>query len=120
LENLASGKLSWVEGESLTAEGRTTPVEVRANRVEFGGKSRLAAACPGHHAASGVGSGLAKLGNALPFRLGKFRGRHEADRPERLIIAVNSAFCRLVGMEAGALEGKPFTVVFAESENLRN
>ena len=30
-----------------------------------------------------------------------------------LIIAVNDAYCKLVGMEAEALEGKPFTIVYA-------
>ena len=34
-----------------------------------------------------------------------------------VIVAVNDAFCRLVGMEAQALEGQPFTVIYAASEN---
>ena len=33
------------------------------------------------------------------------------------IVAVNEAFCELVGMERQELEGKPFTVSFAESEH---
>ena len=32
------------------------------------------------------------------------------------IVAVNDAFCKLVGMSREKLEGKPFTVVFADSE----
>ena len=32
------------------------------------------------------------------------------------IVAVNDAFCKLVGMSREDLEGKPFTVVFADSE----
>ena len=37
-----SGKLSWIEGESLAADGSVTPVEVRAGRVEeYGGKPAL-------------------------------------------------------------------------------
>ena len=34
-----------------------------------------------------------------------------------VIVAVNDAFCRLVGMEAPALEGQPFTVIYAASED---
>jgi PAS domain S-box-containing protein len=36
-QDLASGKLSWVEGESLAADGGITHVEVRAGRIEYGG-----------------------------------------------------------------------------------
>ncbi len=36
---------------------------------------------------------------------------------EGIIVAVNDAFCRLVGMEAQALEGQPFTVIYAASED---
>ncbi len=32
------------------------------------------------------------------------------------IVAVNDAFCKLVGMQREELEGKPFTVIFADSE----
>ena len=34
-----------------------------------------------------------------------------------IIVAVNEAYCKLVGMEKPALEGKPFTIVYAESED---
>jgi PAS domain S-box-containing protein len=40
-QKLAAGKSSWVGGESLTADGRATPVEVRAGRIEFGGEPAL-------------------------------------------------------------------------------
>ncbi len=34
------------------------------------------------------------------------------------IIAVNQAFCNLAGMKREELEGKPFTVIYAEGDNL--
>jgi two-component system cell cycle sensor histidine kinase/response regulator CckA len=34
-----------------------------------------------------------------------------------IIVAVNDAYCKLAGMEPQALEGKPFTVVYAASED---
>ena len=33
------------------------------------------------------------------------------------IVAVNEAFCKLVGMRRDELQGRPFTVIYAESEN---
>ena len=33
------------------------------------------------------------------------------------IVAVNDAFCKLVGLRREDLEGKPFTVIFADSES---
>jgi PAS domain S-box-containing protein len=33
-----------------------------------------------------------------------------------VVVAVNKAYCKLFGMEAEQLEGKPFTLVYAESE----
>ncbi len=117
-ENLASGKLSWIEGESLTAEGRTTPVEVRANRVEFDGKSALLLHV--RDITQRRAAEAALQSSEMLFRSvweNSVDGMRLTDQ-NGLIIAVNSAFCRLVGMEAGALEGKPFTVAYAESENL--
>ena len=40
-QKLVGGKSSWIEGESLTADGSFTPVEVRAGRMEYGGKPAL-------------------------------------------------------------------------------
>ena len=35
------------------------------------------------------------------------------------VVAVNDAYCKMVGLEPQALEGKPFTAVYAASENPR-
>jgi len=40
-QKLVAGKLSLVEGESLTVSGHAIPVEVRAARIEYGGKPAL-------------------------------------------------------------------------------
>ncbi|HXF11207.1 MAG TPA: ATP-binding protein, partial [Desulfuromonadaceae bacterium] len=34
-----------------------------------------------------------------------------------VVVAVNDAYCKLVALEASALEGKPFTMAYAPSEN---
>jgi two-component system, cell cycle sensor histidine kinase and response regulator CckA len=36
-----------------------------------------------------------------------------------IIVAINNAYCTLVGMKREELQGRPFTVVYAESEDLR-
>jgi two-component system cell cycle sensor histidine kinase/response regulator CckA len=36
------------------------------------------------------------------------------------IVAVNEAFAKLVGMSSAELEGKPFTIVYAEGENVQS
>jgi PAS domain S-box-containing protein len=116
-QKLANGKLSWVEGESLTVDGRTTPVEVRAGRVEYGGKPALLLHV--RDITERRTTETALQSSEVLFRSvweNSVDGMRLSDE-SGVIIAVNDAYCRLVGLEASALEGKPFTVVYAESEN---
>jgi two-component system cell cycle sensor histidine kinase/response regulator CckA len=116
-QKLASGKLSWAEGESLTADGRFTPVEVRAGRIEYGGKPALLL-----HVRDITERRAAET--ALQSSETLFRsvwensvdGMRLTDE-NGVIVATNDAYCKLVGMEAQSLEGKPFTVVYAASQN---
>jgi PAS domain S-box-containing protein len=117
-QKLVGGKLSWVEGEILASDGRIVPVEVRAGRVEFGGKPALLL-----HVRDITERRVTET--ALQSSEALFRsvwensvdGMRLTDE-NGLIIAVNDAYCKLVGMEAQALEDKLFTLVYAESENL--
>jgi PAS domain S-box-containing protein len=116
-QKLAAGKLSWVEGETVAADGRVIPVEVRAGRMEYNGKPALLLhvrdITPRRSAESALQS------SELLFRSvweNSVDGMSLTDETG-VIIAVNDAFCRLVGMEAAELEGQPFTIVFAASEN---
>ncbi|MEI9962236.1 MAG: PAS domain S-box protein [Limisphaerales bacterium] len=34
-----------------------------------------------------------------------------------IVIAVNDAYCKLVGMDTASLEGKPFTIIYDSSED---
>jgi PAS domain S-box-containing protein len=116
-QKLAAGKLSWAEGESLTADGRFTPVEVRAGRIEYGGKPALLL-----HVRDITDRRAAET--ALQSSETLFRsvwensvdGMRLTDE-NAVIVAVNDAYCKLVGMDAQSLEGKPFTVVYAASED---
>ena len=116
-QKLASGKLSWVEGESLTADGNITPVEVRAGRVEYNGKPALLLHV--RDISERRAAEAAVQSSEMLFRSvweNSVDGMRLTDG-NGVIIAVNKAYCELVGMKAEELEGKLFTVVYAESEN---
>ncbi len=116
-QKLASGKLSWIEGKSLTADGNSTPVEVRAGRVEYNGKPALLLhvrdITERRAAETAVQSSEMLFHSVWENSVDGMRLTDE----NGVIIAVNKAYCKLVGMEAEQLEGKPFTIVYAESES---
>jgi PAS domain S-box-containing protein len=116
-QKLASGKLSWVEGGSVAADGRVTPVEVRASRVEYANKPALLL-----HVRDITERRTAEAALQSSEMLFRSVWENSADGmrlsdENGAIVAVNEAYCKLVGMEAAVLEGKPFTIVYAESED---
>jgi PAS domain S-box-containing protein len=116
-QKLASGKLSWIEGESLTADGNITPVEVRAGRVEYNGKRALLLHV--RDITERRAAAAAVQSSEMLFRSvweNSVDGMRLTDG-NGVIIAVNKAYCDLVGMKAEELEGKLFTIVYGESEN---
>jgi PAS domain S-box-containing protein len=118
-EKLATGKLTWIEGESLMADGRVVPVEVRAGRVEYSGKPALLLHV--RDITQRRTSEAALQSSEMLFRSvweNSVDGMRLTDE-KGIIIAVNDAFCKLVGLGTAALEGQMLTVVYAESENLQ-
>ena len=111
-QKLASGKLSWVEGESVASDGRSTPVEVRAGRVKYDGKSALLLHV--RDISERRTTETALQSSEMLFRSvweNSVDGMRLTDE-NGVIVAVNDAYCKLVQMEASALEGKPFPVVY--------
>src|SRR5208283_3622067 len=116
-QKLASGKLSWIEGESLTADNNVTPIEVRAGRVEYSGKPALLLHV--RDISERRAAEAAVQSSEMLFRSvweNSVDGMRLTDG-NGVIIAVNNAYCELVGMKAEELEGKVFTVAYAESES---
>jgi PAS domain S-box-containing protein len=116
-QKLAAGKLSWAEGESLTADGRFTPVEVRAGRINYGGKPALLL-----HVRDITERRAAEAALQSSETLFRSVWENSADGmrltdENGVIVAINDAYCKLVGMEAQSLEGRLFTSVYAESQN---
>ena len=115
LRKIAAGEIKWFESESVTANGRVVPVEGRVVRVEFEGQPALlfhVRDVSERHAAE-----MARRSSEALFRSvweNSADGMRLTDEAGN-IIAVNSAYGRLVGMTQAQLEGKPFTVVHAAS-----
>jgi PAS domain S-box-containing protein len=116
-EKMAGGKWSQVESESLTVEGRATPVEVRASRIEYGGRPAVLLhvrdITERRESEAALQSSETLFRSVWQNSVTGLRLVNEAGT----IVAVNDAFCSLVGLEARALEGQPFTVVYAASED---
>jgi PAS domain S-box-containing protein len=116
-EKMAGGKWTQAESESLTAEGRITPVEVRASRIEYGGQPAVLLhvrdITERREAEAALQSSETLFRSVWQNSVTGLRLVNE----QGVIVAVNDAFCRLVGMEAQALEGQPFTVIYAASED---
>jgi PAS domain S-box-containing protein len=116
-QKITEGKLTWIEGESMAADGRVLPVEVRASRIEYGGEPALLL-----HVRDITQRRLAEKAlqsSEILFRSvweNSLDGMRLTDE-KGVIVAVNGAFCQLFGMTAKQLEGQPFSVVYAESEN---
>ena len=111
-QKLAGGKLSWVEGECLTSDGRATPVEVRAGRVEYNGKAALLLHV--RDISERRTTETALQSSELLFRSvweNSVDGMRLTDE-NGVIVAVNDAYCKLVQREASVLEGKPFPIVY--------
>jgi PAS domain S-box-containing protein len=116
-EKLASGKISRIEGESLIAGGRVTPVELRANLVEYKGNPALLL-----HVRDVTERRVTQTALQSSETLLRSVWENSADGmrltdENGVIVMVNNAFCKLAGLRQDELEGKPFTVIYAASEN---
>ena len=116
-EKMAAGKWTQTESESLTAEGLITPVEVRASCIEFGGRPAVLLhvrdITERHEAEAALQSSETLFRSVWQNSVTGLRLVNEAG----VIVAVNDAFCNLVGMETQALEGQSLTVICARSED---
>ena len=116
-KKLASGKLTWVEGESARADGRAVPVEIRVVRVEFAGAPALL-----FHVRDITERRAAEMALRSSETLFRSVWENSVDGmrltdENGMIIATNQAYCRLVGLSHEHLEGKPFTVVYSAKQD---
>jgi len=113
---LVQGKLSQVEGLSQARDGRTIPVEVRASRVEYAGRPTVLLHV--RDITERKSAEAALRSSEMLFHSvweNSVDGMRLTDE-EGIVVAVNQAFCRLVGMRREEIEGKLFTAIYAASE----
>jgi PAS domain S-box-containing protein len=109
---LASGEISWVESESRRVDNRSVPVEIRVVRVEY--EEQPALLFHVRDITERVTTETARRSSESLFRSvweNSVDGMRLADEAGN-IVAVNDAFCQLVGLTAKQLEGRPFTVIY--------
>jgi PAS domain S-box-containing protein len=117
-KKLVSGELNQAEGVSLTSDGRQIPVEVRTSRIDYSGSPALLLhvrdISERKHAEEALKGSEVRFHSVWENSVDGMRLTDE----NGIIVAVNEAFCKLVGMKREELEGQPFTVSYAEGEDL--
>ena len=114
---LASGGSTTIESESLRTDGRVVPVEIRVVRVQFEGRPALLFHV--RDITERRAAEMALRSSETLFRsvwVNSVDGMRLTDQ-NGITVAVNEAFCKLVGLSAQQLEGNPFTVIYAASND---
>jgi len=115
-QGLLEGVVSCMESESLAADGRITPVEIRVTRIDYNGQPALLLHVRDISERKQTESALRS--SEMLFHSvweNSVDGMRLTDEHGR-IVAVNEAFCKLVGLSRTELEGHPFTVIYADTE----
>ncbi len=112
-QRLAAGEITWIESESVRADARPVPVEIRTVRIEYDGSTALL-----FHVRDITERRAAEVALRSSETLFRSVWENSVDGMRLTdehgsIVAANQAFCRLVGMTHEQLEGKPFTVVYS-------
>jgi PAS domain S-box-containing protein len=114
---LAEGRLHQIEGLSLAKDGCVVPVEVRANRIEYGGASALLLhvrdISERKQAEAALRSSEMLFHSVWENSVDGMRLTDEQGN----IVAVNDPFCKLLGVSREELEGKPLTVIYADADD---
>jgi PAS domain S-box-containing protein len=114
-QRLVSGEITWIESEGIRADGQLVPVEIRAGRIEYDGRPALL-----FHVRDITERNAAEatLRNSETLFRSVWENSVDGMRltdEKGLIVAINGAFCRQVGMSHEQLEDHPFTVMYSAS-----
>jgi PAS domain S-box-containing protein len=115
--DLLSGRLRHLEGCSLRSDGVAVPVEIRANPIHYGGNSALLLHV--RDITSRRSAEEALRSSEMLFHSvwnNSVDGMRLTDEDGN-VVAVNEAYCQLVGKTRDELEGRPFSQVYAPSDS---
>jgi len=115
-QELVEGRLAQIEGASYTRDGRIVPVEIRASRITYA--NQPAVLLHVRDIADRKRAEAALRSSEMLFHSvweNSADGMRLTDEHGN-IVAVNEAFCKLVGLRREELEGKPLTVTEAGPE----
>jgi PAS domain S-box-containing protein len=110
---LVSGEISRIESEGLRGDGQLVPVEIRVGHIEYDDRPALL-----FHVRDITERNAAEatLRNSETLFRSVWENSVDGMRltdEHGIIVATNSAFCRLVGMSHEQLEDQPFTIIFS-------
>jgi PAS domain S-box-containing protein len=111
-QRFATGQISWIESEIRRVDGRMVSVEIRVVRVEF--DSQPALLFHVRDITERLAGEVARRSSETLFRSvweNSVDGMRLTDE-NGVIVAVNEAFCLLVGLPSRQLDGKLFTVIY--------
>ncbi len=111
IQRVLSGELTRVEGQARTADGRLVPVSIRAVMIEYRNQPAVLMHVRDITERKQAEASLRR--SEVIFRAvweNAVDGMRLSDEQGR-IVAVNEAYCRLVGIERSRLEGQLLTVV---------
>jgi PAS domain S-box-containing protein len=112
---LVTGEIHRLESESRRADNRAVPVEIRVVRVEY--QEQPALLFHVRDISERMTAETARRSSESLFRSvweNSVDGMRLTDE-NGVVVAVNEAFCTLVGLPAKQLEGRPFTVIYDAS-----
>jgi PAS domain S-box-containing protein len=114
---LLNGSLRQFESASLTRDGREVPVEIRATPIDYAGQPSVLL-----HVRDITERKLSEAALRSSEMLFHSVWENSVDGMRLMdgqgtIVAVNEAYCRLVGLSREQLEGQPFAAAYADSEN---
>ena len=116
-QKLVDGRVSWIEGDSSRADGRSVPVEIRVVKIEYNSQPALLFHVRDVTARRTAETALRS--SELLFRSvweNSVDGMRLTDE-NGTVVAVNRAFCQLAGLTQAQLVGQPFTVIYGADTN---
>jgi PAS domain S-box-containing protein len=114
-QQLFCGEASRLEGESLAANGKVVPVEIRTGRICYAGQDALLLHVRDISERKSVESALRSSEQLFHSVWENAADGMRLCDPFGRVVAANEAYCRLLGKTRAEVEGQPYPELFGES-----